>query len=430
MVKVNSIGIGIDCGTSGVRAVALNHAHQMIAQAQVALAEQTPQAWWHATDQTMQQLSLHLAPYLLKNAINEVALSLDATSSTLFLINQQGLPITHVAMYYDNHPLEAESIASMLSATSGAHGGSSSLAKALHLAKSLPKKTSWQICHQADWLIYQLTGKLGISDENNCLKLGFNAADRCWEPSTKSLIADKNLPKVYAPASPIGVLNKNLAERWHLPKSTQVATGTTDSIAAFLATKANKVGDAVISLGSTLAFKMLTKQPFFDPVSGIYSHRLWDTWLVGGASNAGGASLLSHFSLPEIEQISQQLLEYPLLHTHYYPLPKDRIGERFPINDPYMCAKLTPAFNTADMKLQAMLEGLVEIEQLGWEKLVQCTHQPIKRLFATGGGTKNPAWTGLRKKLLPYALHPADSDMAAIGSAMLALKSLTNEILM
>lgn len=430
MIKIESIGIGIDCGTSGVRAVALNNANQIIAQAQVALAEQTPQCWWHTTDQTMQQLSLHLTPYLLENAINKVALSLDATSSTLFLVNQQGQPISPVAMYYDNHNLEADSIASMLSATSGAHGSSSSLAKALHLAKQLPQNTSWKICHQADWLIYKLTGNLGISDENNCLKLGFNAIERCWEKSTKSIISEKHLPKVCPPATPIGTLNQHLAEHWQLPKSTRVATGTTDSVAAFLATKADKIGDAVISLGSTLAFKMLTKQPFFDHASGIYSHRLWDRWLVGGASNAGGASLLTHFSLPEIELISHQLVGRSLLHTHYYPLPKDRIGERFPINDPYMCAKLTPALSTADMKLQAMLEGLVEIEQLGWEKLVQCTHQPITRLFATGGGTKNPAWAGLRKRLLPYAHHPVYSDMAAMGSAMLALKSLTNEILM
>lgn len=430
MKKAESIGIGIDCGTSGVRAVALNSAHQIIAQAQAPLTEQTPQEWWIATDQVMQSLSHSLTNYFAQTAIDQIALSLDATSSTLFLINNKGLPISPVAMYYDSCSLEAQQLAPKLPFSSGAHGTSSSLAKAWHLSKTISKNTAWRVCHQADWLIYQLTGEIGISDENNCLKLGFNSIDRCWETTTIEIISEVHLPDVYPPGTPISKLKQSLIERWKLPTTPHVTTGTTDSIAAFLATNADKLGDAVISLGSTLAFKMLTERPFFDFTSGIYSHRLWDNWLVGGASNAGGASLLEHFSLAEIEQISPQLINRPLLNTHYYPLPINRLGERFPVNDPNMRTKLTPTFNTTDAKLQAMLEGLVEIEQLGWKKLTQHTQQPIERLFATGGGTKNPAWAGLRERLLPYSHAKAYSDMAAIGSAILALKSLTNEVLM
>jgi sugar (pentulose or hexulose) kinase len=65
--------------------------------------------------------------------------------------------------------------------------------------------------------------------------------------------------------------------------------GTTDSIAAFLASGANKAGQAVTSLGSTLAIKLISKVPVDDSEKGIYSHRLDDTWLVGGASNVGCA---------------------------------------------------------------------------------------------------------------------------------------------
>jgi len=50
--------------------------------------------------------------------------------------------------------------------------------------------------------------------------------------------------------------------------------GTTDSIAAFLASNVNQVGQGVSSLGSTLAIKMLSSKYVSDPSLGIYSHRL------------------------------------------------------------------------------------------------------------------------------------------------------------
>ena len=45
------------------------------------------------------------------------------------------------------------------------------------------------------------------------------------------------------------------------------------------------------SLGSTLAVKLLSATPCDDASRGIYSHRLGDLWLVGGASNVGCAVL-------------------------------------------------------------------------------------------------------------------------------------------
>ena len=53
-----------------------------------------------------------------------------------------------------------------------------------------------------------------------------------------------------------------------------LCAGTTDSIAAFLASGASGVGDAVTSLGSTLAIKLLSERPVDDSRYGVYSHRL------------------------------------------------------------------------------------------------------------------------------------------------------------
>ena len=75
-----------------------------------------------------------------------------------------------------------------------------------------------------------------------------------------------------------------------------ICAGTTDGVASFIATRAAAPGDAVTSLGTTLVLKLLSDKPIFAPAQGVYSHRLGDRWLAGGASNTGGGALLAHFS--------------------------------------------------------------------------------------------------------------------------------------
>src|SRR3546814_17941127 len=68
-----------------------------------------------------------------------------------------------------------------------------------------------------------------------------------------------------------------------------ISVGTTDGVAAFIATQASGIGDAVTSLGSTLTLKILSARPIFAPAMGVYSHRLGERWLAGGASNSRAA---------------------------------------------------------------------------------------------------------------------------------------------
>mmetsp|Transcript_9405 Transcript_9405/g.19249 ORF Transcript_9405/g.19249 Transcript_9405/m.19249 type:complete len:99 (-) Transcript_9405:589-885(-) len=77
-------------------------------------------------------------------------------------------------------------------------------------------------------------------------------------------------------------------------KDCRVVSGTTDSIAAFIASGANRLGDACSSFGSTLALKLLSSKRVDDAGFGVYSHRFpvddadgQPLWLPGGASNAG-----------------------------------------------------------------------------------------------------------------------------------------------
>ena len=65
-----------------------------------------------------------------------------------------------------------------------------------------------------------------------------------------------------------------------------------DSIAAFVAAGVQQPGEAVTSLGSTLAVKLLSNTRVDDAATGVYSHRLGDTWLVGAPTHVGSSTLL------------------------------------------------------------------------------------------------------------------------------------------
>ena len=87
-------------------------------------------------------------------------------------------------------------------------------------------------------------------------------------------------------------------------------------------------------MGSTLAIKLLSTSRIEDARFGVYSHRLDDKWLVGGASNTGGAVLRQIFTDEQLEELSEQINPMEASPLDYYPLLA--VGERFPVADPKM----------------------------------------------------------------------------------------------
>ncbi|MFM7579280.1 MAG: carbohydrate kinase, partial [Microcystaceae cyanobacterium] len=127
------------------------------------------------------------------------------------------------------------------------------------------------------------------------------------------------LPQVLAPGTPVGLIRSDLAKRFNIPPNCQICTGTTDSIAAFLASGVNQPGQAVTSLGSTLVLKLLSQTYVEDFSSGIYSHRWGNLWLTGGASNAGGTVLKQFFTEQELITLSQHINPHQPTGYDYYP---------------------------------------------------------------------------------------------------------------
>mmetsp|Transcript_8256 Transcript_8256/g.10432 ORF Transcript_8256/g.10432 Transcript_8256/m.10432 type:complete len:305 (-) Transcript_8256:173-1087(-) len=235
------------------------------------------------------------------------------------------------------------------------------------------------------------------------------------------------LPRVVSPGDSTGLISQAAYQRWGLPPSCEMVAGTSDSIAAFLATGADTVGTGVTSLGSTLVIKMLSATRVDDSERGVYSHRLGDAWLVGGASNVGCAVLRSEgFSNDELASLEGKIDPKRNTPYKYYPLVKP--GERFPVNDPKKLPVLDPKPSTRAEYLQAILEGISKVESSGYETLTELGASPLERVLTCGGGAANMPWTAMRERLLSVPATKAHSTEASYGLALLAIDKLKQDL--
>ncbi|WP_006786259.1 FGGY family carbohydrate kinase [Thiorhodospira sibirica] len=135
--------IGVDLGTSGCRAIAIDLQARIIASAVQALPaplspetdhyEQDPQLWWQALIEVLRTLSAQLTDYRVTR------LAIDATSASVLLTDAQAQPLGPALMYRDQRAKsEAAYIARYAPSASPARGASASLAKLLSVCAGNP----------------------------------------------------------------------------------------------------------------------------------------------------------------------------------------------------------------------------------------------------------------------------------------------------
>jgi sugar (pentulose or hexulose) kinase len=421
---MRDLALGIDVGTSGVRVAALAADGAVVAQAATAmpaprrsdgLVRQRPAIWRAAIAEVVGRLAgtIDLA------CVRAVAIA--ATSGTILGLDAADRPIGDALMYNDASGARfAGAIDRVAPSETAARGAMSGLARALFLQFA---RHPVRLVHQADWLNGLLTGEPGISDESHALKTGYDPVARRWPDWIAATgLAINLLPRVVPCGAVLGEAAGAFARELGLSENTLVVAGCTDGCASFLASGASRPGDAVSSLGSTLTVKILSDGPVFVPEMGIYSHRIGDLWLAGGASNAGGATIAAIFPAPDLERLEAEL--HPLEDTgqDFYPLVGR--GERFPVSDPALAPRLTPRPDDDARYLQGLYEGLARIEAAGYAALATAGAAKPLRLFAVGGGTKSAAFQAIRARLVGLPTVPAAHGDAAVGVARLALRHL------
>ncbi|WP_018865164.1 FGGY-family carbohydrate kinase [Thioalkalivibrio sp. ARh3] len=416
--------IGLDLGTSGIRLALVDPDGERVYSAARDLpesetdgdgiAEQDPAQWWTLVRELLREAAEHLKG-------EPVAIAVDGTSATLLFLDADGRPVRPAMMYNDARATDMTAIlAGVAPSGSAVHSPSSSAAKLLWVRRHESLSGVRRVLHQADWIAGRLRGRFDLMDENNALKLGYDALWQGWPDWLEDILTtDANLlPEVVSPGTNLGPISPEMAQHLGLNPASRVIAGTTDSIAGFLASGVEDDRTGVTSLGSTMVIKQLSPEPVYAPELGIYSHHLFGQWLVGGASNSGGAVLRQHFDDATLEHLSTQLDPETDTGLDYLPLP--RRGERFPVSDPELEPRLTPRPEDDARFLQGLFEGIARIERDGYQRLTELGAPRVERVITLGGGAANPTWTRIRERILEIPVMTADNDDAAHGAARLA----------
>ena len=412
--------LGIDFGTSGARSCVINAEGVIIAEDRRdfgTLAEYERAGIWR---EALWDLVASL-PAAIRTQLLDIAL--DGTSGTVLACDEELSPRHPPLLYNDDRAVdEAALIARTATPGHPAAAVTSGLAKVLWLKKRLGLTGARLYLNQADWLAGLLTGRVGMTDYHNALKMGLDLDELKW-PEWVEYLADINyLPVPVAPGSRLATVSRPRARYLGVYPGCMVHAGTTDSIAAFLAAGVSQSGDAVTSLGSTLVLKLLSDTRVESTEHGVYSHWFGDRWLAGGASNAGGAVLRQFFDDRTLALLSAKIDPAVASTLDYLPLPKP--GERFPVNDPQLAPLLTPRPPDDAEFLHGLLESLARIEARGYALLAELGATPVRRVETAGGGARNPVWTQIRQRLLNVPVARAAHTEAAYGAALLARDGL------
>lgn len=430
--------LGIDFGTSGVRAIAIDRHLEVKCISRCSYNIRDCDTWRSA----LLEVIMDLPPLIRRNTQKIV---IDGTSSTVLICDRLGKVITPPMIYSDAcQPHILEQVKNFAPSDHFVCSSTSSFAKLIALLtllneveisseQRLARQEALYFLHQADWISYLLHGRLGLSDFHNVLKLGYDIENltypdwlKSWARANSAVI----LPEIFAPSVNLGKIQPDIAAQLDLPTNCLIGAGTTDSNAAFLAavgTAKPEIGTAVTSLGSTMVLKVLSDHPVNHAQYGIYSHRfehpdLGCLWLVGGASNVGGAVLKQFFTDEQLQVFRDRLDPHIPSPLDYYPLPKT--GDRFPVNDPHLAPRLEPRPDDPVEFLHGLLESMARIEAQGYELLAQLGASPVKQLYTAGGGAKNLAWTKIRDRqlnqTLQVSMQQAQQTEAAYGAALLA----------
>ena len=417
--------VGIDFGTSGVRAIAINIDGEILAISRTEYDIRDYETWQTALYEVIASL-----PKEIRQTTKKIVI--DGTSSTVLICDRYGKAIAPPMIYSDTCGQEViDQVKKIAPSQHSVCSSTSSFAKLVSLLENegrSPSFSSLYLLHQADWLGYLLHGRLGMSDYHNALKLGYDPNLLDYPDWLKDWVL-KNpvviLPEVFAPSKTIGIIQEVIAPKLNLPLDCEIGAGTTDSNAAFLAsvgTTKPAIGTAVTSLGSTMVLKVLSDRPINDARYGIYSHRFETDfgclWLVGGASNVGGAVLRQFCTDQQLQELSDRIDPSISSSLDYYPLPKK--GDRFPINDPNLLPRLKPRPDDPVEFLHGLLESMARIEAQGYKLLQELGASPIQQIYTAGGGAKNQTWAKLRDRYLKIPMQQAIQTEAAYGAALLA----------
>ncbi len=446
--------IGIDIGTSEVKAILLADSHQVIGVAGSALdisrpapghSEQSPQAWWEATQSALAQLrAAHPKDYAATRAIGlsgqmHGAVLLDAAHSVLrpaILWND-----TRSARECEEMMTELPSLATL----SGCVVMPGFTAPKLRwVARHEPDvfKRVAKVLLPKDHVRWHLTGGFASDMSDASGTMWLDVARRDWSPELLALcrLGVEHMPRLVEGSAPSGGLTRSAAQALGLSEGIVVAGGAGDNAASAVGMGVVSAGAGFLSLGTSGVLFVATPAYQPNPASAVhaYCHALpaqwhqmsvmlsaasclrWASHLAGAASEA---ELDAKASALALSQRAAAPIFLPYLS-----------GERTPHNDADVRGSLHGLSHDSGAAelAYAVIEGVTFGLHDGLRAL-QAAGTRVKRLSLVGGGARSALWaqqlaSALDVEIVTHADSAAGGALGAARLGWLATGAALNEV--
>jgi xylulokinase len=432
--------LGIDLGTSGVKALLLDGDQTVIASANSPLdisrphsgwSEQDPAGWIDATEKALGSLkSRHRRQF---GAIKGIGLSGQMHGATL--LDAGGAVLRPCILWNDTRShQEAASLDAnprFGEVTGNVVFPGFTAPKLLWVRNNEPDIFARiaKVLLPKDYLRLWLTGE-HISEMSDASGTSWlDVADRRWSAELLAAtgLGQEHMPSLVEGTQPAGRLRKQLAEEWGLGDDIMVAGGAGDNAASACGMGVVRPGHAFVSLGTSGVLFAANGSYLPDPESAAHTfcHALPDTWHQMGVILSATDSLdwLAEIAGKEASELTDELGEDLKAPSGVSFLPY-LSGERTPHNDALIRGSFIGLGHETDRAAltQAVVEGVAFAFRDSLEALKKAGTE-LSRVTAIGGGSRSRYWLKAVATALGVPVDvPAEGDFgAAFGAARLGL---------
>ncbi len=429
--------LGIDLGTSGLRALLLAEDGSVLGSAEHSCTSEHKHPGWSEQDPAEWIAALEGAVAALRDAHPEFtdlrAIGVAGHMHGATLLDSAGDVIRPCILWNDTR---ADAEARHLDALPGIREISGNIVfpgftapKLLWVKEHEPENFSRiaKVLLPAAYMNYYLTGDYVADMSDSAGTSWLDVSRRTWSGELLSAgqMSESQMPRLVEGCQPAGTLRADHASRWGLRNRVTVAGGAGDNAAAACGLGALNEGDGFISLGTSGVLLAARDGYHPDPASALHTfcHAVPDRWYQMGVMLSATDSLnwLGQITGQKPADLTRALgdeLRAPG-RVQFYPYLS---GERTPHNDANIRGGFTGLGKDTDQSdlTCAVLEGVASGLSDSYDALVQ-TGARIDRLIGIGGGTKSRYWVKLIATVLNVPIElPQDGEFgAALGAARL-----------
>lgn len=433
--------LGIDIGTSGVKAVLLDEAGAIAAQASAPLevsrpqpmwSEQNPDAWVRATDAAVLTL-----PKGLRAAVKGVGLAGQMHGATL--LGADDKPLRPAILWNDGRSF------SECAALETAEPRTRAITGNIAMPGFTAPKLLWVRAHEPeifakvrtvllpkDYVRLCLTGDKAADMADSAGTLWLDGAQRDWSDAMLAAcgLTRAHMPRLFEGTEATGVLCADVAARWGMDR-VAVAAGGGDNAAGAAGVGVVNDGDALLSLGTSGVIFVATRDFRPNPARAVHafchclpglSHQmsvhLSAASCLDWAARLAGVNVAAFMALAE----SAGAASGPELFLPYLS------GERTPHNDPAVRGGFLRLGNDTGPEhlAAAVLEGVAFAHADGLDALREAG-TGVSSLSVIGGGARSRHWGRILASVLDVRLYYLEGGEVgpALGAAKLAQIAVT-----